>query len=494
MPVPAAPAETPAEAAPEETSSRAGAPAGGDETGETAGGDTAAEGVAGSPGNVPPVVPSVDEVRVDGDGILIVAGRAAPGSRVRVLLDGAEAGVAQADARGAFAAVAVIGPSDAARVLTLEAIDGDVVTASAGEVILAPVAAPIVVAEAAPASEPVAGQGVSGDAGSGSGPLVQSGPAAAPEKDAAAAAGSNAGAPATDIVAATDPDAGQTVAPDAADDTTETPSQVAGGAGVAETTAKSEAFPTTPGATDLASVSTAPATASGGPATAENSGTVATTQQSAGADPQTTTDPAPAATAQAPQIPQAPQTGTTARQEIAVLKSDAEGVSLLQNAPTPPDSIQLDTIGYSADGVVQLSGRAGRDAREVRVYLDNRAILSLPMDAGGIWRGEVPDVDAGIYTLRVDAVSAQGEVTSRIETPFKREEPDVLAEAQAANQQQDGTVRAITVQAGDTLWAIARDRYGEGLLYVQVFEANRTSIRDPDLIYPGQVFDLPVDN
>jgi nucleoid-associated protein YgaU len=28
---------------------------------------------------------------------------------------------------------------------------------------------------------------------------------------------------------------------------------------------------------------------------------------------------------------------------------------------------------------------------------------------------------------------------------------------------------------------------------VQVFEANRNKIRDPDLIYPGQIFNLPDD-
>ena len=81
-------------------------------------------------------------------------------------------------------------------------------------------------------------------------------------------------------------------------------------------------------------------------------------------------------------------------------------------------------------------------------------------------------------------------MTSRLETPFKREAPAVLA---AATEARDGSVKAVTVQAGDTLWAIARDRYGEGVLYVRVFEANRSAIRDPDLIYPGQVFDLPAD-
>ena len=49
----------------------------------------------------------------------------------------------------------------------------------------------------------------------------------------------------------------------------------------------------------------------------------------------------------------------------------------------------------------------------------------------------------------------------------------------------------VTVQPGFTLWGIAQERYGDGVLYVQVFEANRDKIRDPDLIYPGQVLSVP---
>jgi nucleoid-associated protein YgaU len=49
----------------------------------------------------------------------------------------------------------------------------------------------------------------------------------------------------------------------------------------------------------------------------------------------------------------------------------------------------------------------------------------------------------------------------------------------------------ITVQPGFTLWGIASESYGDGLLYVQVYEANKDQIRDPDLIYPGQVFTVP---
>ena len=49
----------------------------------------------------------------------------------------------------------------------------------------------------------------------------------------------------------------------------------------------------------------------------------------------------------------------------------------------------------------------------------------------------------------------------------------------------------VTVQPGFTLWGIARRQFGHGVLYVQVYEANKDKIKDPDLIYPGQVFNLP---
>lgn len=50
---------------------------------------------------------------------------------------------------------------------------------------------------------------------------------------------------------------------------------------------------------------------------------------------------------------------------------------------------------------------------------------------------------------------------------------------------------SVTVQPGYTLWGIAQQNFGAGILYVQVFEANKDKIKDPDLIYPGQVFTIP---
>ena len=177
-----------------------------------------------------------------------------------------------------------------------------------------------------------------------------------------------------------------------------------------------------------------------------------------------------------------------------VLLADESGVRVLQApvaagvAPEVMSSVALDAITYSDEGAVQLSGRA-EGTGFVRIYLDNAPITTSRVAADGNWNSDLPEVDVGVYTLRVDEVSADGTVTSRVETPFKREDRTILAAQDNADQ--SARVRAVTVQPGSTLWAISREAYGEGIKYVRVYEANRDRIRDPDLIYPGQVFTLP---
>jgi nucleoid-associated protein YgaU len=49
------------------------------------------------------------------------------------------------------------------------------------------------------------------------------------------------------------------------------------------------------------------------------------------------------------------------------------------------------------------------------------------------------------------------------------------------------------IRRGDNLWTIARRVYGEGMKYTTIYQANTGQIRDPDRIYPGQVFELPAE-
>ena len=333
-----------------------------------------------------PATPSFDEVRREGDGMTVIAGRAAPGARVSVISNGAEVASAQADRSGKFATLAILPPDGSGKILSLSADAETGPVASVEEVILAPITAPAVaqVALAAPADVSIG--------------------------------------------------------------------------------ATSEATPD----------DTAPETAS------------APVVEPLGEAPD---DSAPEMTEVAAVAPQPDPAPPSADTPVALLKSDADGVELLPGtAPEVTDRIALDTITYSDEGEVRLAGRAQAQASSVRVYLDNRSVGALEVDPQGRWRGDIEDIKTGIYTLRVDELDQGGDVISRVETPFKRESPEVLARATADN---DGPIRAVTVQEGATLWAIARERYGDPTLYVRVFAANRSSIRDPDLIYPGQVFDLP---
>lgn len=226
-----------------------------------------------------------------------------------------------------------------------------------------------------------------------------------------------------------------------------------------------------------------------------------------GADDQTAPRPEPEVSPAVPNAPEAPSAPaeeprdfaaapdtSAAPGAVAVLRAGADGVELLQpGTPVKPDALDrlaLDTISYSEAGEVLLSGRAP-EGTAVRVYLDNRAVADLPIAADGRWKGEVRNVRPGVYTLRLDQVATDGSVGGRIETPFKREAPSVLRAARADLPPDAPSITAVTVQKGDTLWAISRERYGDGFLYVRVFEANRDAIRNPDLIYPGQVFAIP---
>ena len=48
-----------------------------------------------------------------------------------------------------------------------------------------------------------------------------------------------------------------------------------------------------------------------------------------------------------------------------------------------------------------------------------------------------------------------------------------------------------TVKRGDCLWNIAKRFYGHGAKYTTIYNANRSKIRNPNLIYPGQVLWIP---
>ncbi len=168
-----------------------------------------------------------------------------------------------------------------------------------------------------------------------------------------------------------------------------------------------------------------------------------------------------------------------------IIRATAEEVVILQGAPKLAlGQVSLDSISYDENDEVVLAGR-GNPGRTIIIYVDDSPLMDTVVSDSGSWKQALHGLDAGRYVLRVDEIDDEGNVTSRVESPFQREYPEDVREAKAAND------TTYTVQPGNSLWLIATGRYGDGMRYHQIFSANQDQIRNPDLIYPGQVFAIP---
>ncbi len=162
----------------------------------------------------------------------------------------------------------------------------------------------------------------------------------------------------------------------------------------------------------------------------------------------------------------------------------AEAEPVKTPPPAPPSGVSVETVDYDANGRVAMGGRA-QPGSSVHLYLDNILIGRAATDPKGHWRlSPERSIDPNIYMLRADQIGDSGTVSARVELPVQVSEmpKDLPPEG------------SVVVQPGNSLWRIARRSYGDGVRYTTIYQANRDQIRDPDRIYPGQIFMLPVTN
>jgi nucleoid-associated protein YgaU len=558
-----------------------------------------------------PTPPVFGNIRFPAKGTAVVAGQAGPGDEVVIFLDGEEVAAVTANSAGDFAALFDLALSGVPRVvrMAIRPAEGDLIYAEDSRIVEPRAPVQVAQAEEAPQAPLTMAEAASTRApGQPSNPVEVAQAPETPgaevqtpdvsETPAPEAQPAETGAPSPDtaperVVA----DAQETVAPTtgtAQDNDTPVTEQ----ATAPEATPESDEAGTEQ--TETAEVSEpepAPAV-DVTPSVPETQETPADTGTQMAAADTATPDPEPAPTPEADLPPR-------------VLRADRDGIRVIEEVrPADMPDLSLDAIAYDDDGQVTISGR-GEGGAQVRLYLDNAAVGDATVGPDGQWRLTLPEsVEPGVYTMRVDEIGADGGVTARVESPFKREDPEMLmaalgqsgetpdAEAKAPDAPEpdpapeaetagassaptpepdaardspdpatppadpedpqvaeaptpdpaapppdadetplagdpaapepdtaatdmaevddqpqvvdtapavqevaadpeppaaEPMISAITVQPGSTLWAISRERYGDGLLYVQVFQANRDKIRDPDLIYPGQVFTLPDD-
>jgi nucleoid-associated protein YgaU len=192
-------------------------------------------------------------------------------------------------------------------------------------------------------------------------------------------------------------------------------------------------------------------------------------------------------------------TGVTRRSDdvvaLSVAPADRKGASLAVLLPGDADQVprilqrpeaaaagglSLDTAEFDASGRLLLSGRAEPNAR-LKLYAGNQPLGTAAADAAGKWSAITPrPQSSGALELRIDQLTADGAVAHRVAQAFAP--PPVSTEG--------GRYRYL-VKHGNNLWWIARQVYGEGVRYTAIYGANRDHIRDPNLIFPGQLFKLP---
>jgi nucleoid-associated protein YgaU len=229
----------------------------------------------------------------------------------------------------------------------------------------------------------------------------------------------------------------------------------------------------------------------------------------------------------------------TSKQSVAVAiepkPTDPPVVALITpNQPTvilsQPDSpkqatgsVIVEAVEIEPGGKFHVSGRA-RAGAAVRLYLNDSFIAPVTTGADGHFVVTINEgVAPGSYRVRVDELeSNSGAVRTRAEVPFNvpdpvatgslpaqataSKRPDIataqqpkLAAAAATVLPSGGSpsvvvvpkIATTTVSRGDSLWRISQLTYGVGTRYATIYKANRAQIRNPNLIYPGQIFVMP---
>ncbi|MCV2865856.1 LysM peptidoglycan-binding domain-containing protein [Albidovulum sediminicola] len=428
-----------------------------------------------------PPAPAFDTVRVTAEGSALVAGRAAPGTELAILADGAEVARAVADGNGRFAELFTLAPSADARILTLmmHLQDGTTIE-SAESVIVALVAGPEPAPEAVATAEP-------------SEPAAE--PATAPEVIVVDEDGvRKLAAP-----AATDGIAIDTISYDAQGNV------IIAGRGTAEHFVRIYLDNKPVAIVEVGATGTWSAGLIDIPASLyqlradeiDREGKVTTRvempfQREA---PETVvaalgagTDPA----ASEPRAEEAPATTEPATTETATPGSAApESAATVSETsePAPAEPVVAEPASAEtapAEPAAQPAEAASEDEPETMV-----ASAETPEPASA----EPSDTLATGQSVTEKSVTEQSDTAEPAAAQPAAAQPAVAQTA--ATPDAPGKVtgaRIVTVQPGFTLWGIATKNYGDGFLYVRVYEANRDQIRDPDLIYPGQILTVPEGN
>lgn len=169
---------------------------------------------------------------------------------------------------------------------------------------------------------------------------------------------------------------------------------------------------------------------------------------------------------------------------MAVLVSSAnEDVKVLQmpeDTANAESILDVSAVNY-VNQKVSISGSA-KTKGKINLYINNHFAGKVFIDKPGAWNVKTSYLmKKGLkYIIRADQANESGQIIARVEVPFE------IVFGLSVNEK-----NKIRVVKGDCLWNIAKYAYGDGFAYMTIYQANKKQIKDPNLIYPNQVFVIP---
>lgn len=203
----------------------------------------------------------------------------------------------------------------------------------------------------------------------------------------------------------------------------------------------------------------------------------------------------------------------TERPVVALVTPNKPTIVLSQPGAAKPaggSAVVVEAVEVDAGGKFHVSGQAKPNSA-VRLYLNEAPIASVTSGADGRFAVTINEgVRPGSYRVRLDEIEAgSGKVSARAEVPFNVPDKAItgsVADAAAAKRADSGNgpqlaaagntvvvpkISTTTVSRGDSLWRLSQTTYGAGTRYAVIYKANKEQIRNPNMIYPGQVLVVP---
>ena len=156
---------------------------------------------------------------------------------------------------------------------------------------------------------------------------------------------------------------------------------------------------------------------------------------------------------------------------------DNDGLELLNNGSLI-EGLSLDLVEYSSNNKFILKGRASPNSN-IKVFLSGEFVGNANSDELGYWKFFSNDIKFHDYDLKLVGLIKNEEII--IKTPIFKEK--VKSNIFVSKQ--------VMVEDGNSLWRIARKTLGGGIFYSEIYKNNLEKIKNPNLIYPGQVFNIP---